>query len=575
MKRDTPKRPFLQSRELALRLLTLPYSFTQDRLMDTKDFIKAAEERGHKLTLDDLQYLHSHRLLMPLYRVSDHPVEGRKIELDSSAILGMNARGWTLHAASEGRLRDCSEEGYSAAWPYARPDDEDPSDWWNGFIYSSWQLLQVDHAINDSTFIKADWKLPQQAYQRIAKDRRVSITLAALSAHYLPSILGQLSLPSGIDERELRKWRASVDVGELLELADFAPSDLQEEANLLLLETHDDPLGKWLSLVRHSSYRGWSKLQGEPLAAMWRRVAAEMLLRAHEDLATQGVVDPLPDLTGAMWHSAQHDRLTPRHEEAKTLEAALAELGLSPHPKVLLLVEGETERYHFPKLLAEFGIGQPHDVRVQHTKGSRVNPQLIARYNITPRVGRRLDSGWRLDASSTALLVVMDPENYFETEADREKISRTLKEAIKEEVRLQGADINQDELDFLVRVRVWGDDKYELANFTDDELVAAVTQLARGQHNARVESPTWESDLRGALQDARAHHKDIKVAFWPLRVREDKVQLAKLLWPALRDKCEKEYVTGDIKTPALKIVLEARELVGRLSGTFLIGTQPR
>jgi hypothetical protein len=51
------------------------------------------------------------------------------------------------------------------------------------------------------------------------------------------------------------------------------------------------------------------------------------------------------------------------------------------------------------------------------------------------------------------------------------------------------------------------------------------------------------------------------------------VQLAKLLWPALRDKCEKEYVAGDIKTPALKIVLEARELVGRLTGTFLIGAK--
>jgi regulatory protein YycI of two-component signal transduction system YycFG len=48
---------------------------------------------------------------------------------------------------------------------------------------------------------------------------------------------------------------------------------------------------------------------------------------------------------------------------------------------------------------------------------------------------------------------------------------RKLQAAIREEVRYQDADISQDDLDILVSVHVWGDDKYELANFTDDELV--------------------------------------------------------------------------------------------------------
>ncbi len=101
MKHDLEAYRQLPAREISLRLITLPYSFTQDRLLDTKDFIKAAEERGHKLTLDDLQYWHSRRLLVPLYRVSDHPAEGRKIELHLSTILGMNARGWALGISSE------------------------------------------------------------------------------------------------------------------------------------------------------------------------------------------------------------------------------------------------------------------------------------------------------------------------------------------------------------------------------------------------------------------------------------------------------------------------------------------
>ena len=94
------------------------------------------------------------------------------------------------------------------------------------------------------------------------------------------------------------------------------------------------------------SYKGWSKLHGEPLDAMWKRVAAEVLLRAHEDLATAGQVTPLPDLTGETWWTYLHDRLSVRHEEAETLERALGDFGLSPYPRVILLVEGETELLH-------------------------------------------------------------------------------------------------------------------------------------------------------------------------------------------------------------------------------------
>ena len=46
----------------ALAVLTLPYVFTQDRLLSADEFIKAAEERGYKITLSDLQVLHSNRL---------------------------------------------------------------------------------------------------------------------------------------------------------------------------------------------------------------------------------------------------------------------------------------------------------------------------------------------------------------------------------------------------------------------------------------------------------------------------------------------------------------------------------
>ncbi|WP_146231476.1 hypothetical protein [Lentzea atacamensis] len=551
----------------ALALLAIPHVFTQDGLLTTDEFIRRAKERGHSLSLALLQTLHNERLLFPLYRVSDYAIDGHRVDVEAAGL--PNARNRALTAAAEGRLRDSADEGYSQAWPYTRPADEHDHRWWNGFIYSSWQLLQIGRALNDLQFIKAGLSRTI-GYQRRAGERRLVCALAALSTQYLPGVLGRLSVPLGLDEERLWQSRASADVPELLRAAGVEPGELQTEADNLLIQAHREPLGSWLSLLRYANYSGWSKLRGEPLDAMWRRVAAEILLRAYEDVATTGRVNQLPDLTGSACWTAQHDRLTPRYAEATTLERALAELGLSPHPKVILLVEGETELYHVPRLLEEFGLTQPQDVRVQRTKSSKINAHLIARYGVTPRVGRKIGDGWLLDASPTALMIAMDPENDFATQAMRDDVRRKLQDAIREEVEYQDATINQDELNHLVHVRVWGDDKYELANFSDDDLVAAITTLAIRQQNPRVSSPGWENDLRAELAAARAAHHDIKVPLGRMRVKEDKVELAKLLWPVLRTRCEAEYANGVPHTPVLRLVLEVRDLADQLHGVFAL-----
>lgn len=141
----------------ALALLKLPYVFSQDGLLTAGDFVRAAKDRGHSLSLALLQELHNFRTLVPLYRVSDVPVTGRRIDVEQGN--SMNVRGWTLQAAAEGRLRDSSDEGYSAAWPYVRPSGENARRWWNGFIYSTWQLLDVGAATSDYESIRRGWQL--------------------------------------------------------------------------------------------------------------------------------------------------------------------------------------------------------------------------------------------------------------------------------------------------------------------------------------------------------------------------------------------------------------------------------
>jgi len=245
-------------------------------------------------------------------------------------------------------------------------------------------------------------------------------------------------------------------------------------------------------------------------------------------------------------------------------------MGLSPYPRVVLLIEGETERRHIPELLDELGLVRPGDVRVQPTVGSKTGtPHLIARFNIAPKVGQRLPAshGWLLEAPLTALMIAMDPENDYRTAEKRDEIRRNLQQAIRDEVAFQDATITQDLLDALVNVRVWGDVSYELANFTDDELVPAIITLASQQHHSEAAAGgAWEAKLRAELASVRAAQQDIKVALGRVGVRDDKRALADLLWPVLLAKCETELANNCVTTPVLQLLVDARALVARLAG---------
>ncbi|MFF3763872.1 hypothetical protein ACFYYR_07255 [Streptomyces sp. NPDC001922] len=81
----------------SLELLKVPFIFTQDELLDTGSFIRKAKERGYSLSLETLQALHVHGLLIPIFRVSDTAVEGRRVDV-GDVLLKQNARGWVMHA---------------------------------------------------------------------------------------------------------------------------------------------------------------------------------------------------------------------------------------------------------------------------------------------------------------------------------------------------------------------------------------------------------------------------------------------------------------------------------------------
>lgn len=135
---------------------------------------------------------------------------------------------------------------------------------------------------------------------------------------------------------------------------------------------------------------------------------------------------------------------------------------------------------------------------------------------------------------------------------------RQLQNIVQAEVRAQGGRLTQNELDILVQVRTWGAQKYELANFTDDELETALIAV----------SPeiSERSILRGAIAYTRSRNLDIDVVFQRMQWPVAKLALARELLPVLLGKLYVEVDAHHDNVPVIELVHHINGLVHRLSG---------
>jgi hypothetical protein len=527
-----------------MALLRLPYAFTQDALLGREEFVKAAERVGRRITPATLERLADKRLLEPFFVIDAQAGPSRKIDLPGE-ILGSNPRGYVMRAAIQGRLYD----GALDAAPAERNVER--------VVYGSWQLDRLWAALRDEQLLDHGMPVLGDAAER----RRVAVALHALSSLHLPSILLRASFPAGLTEEGFRASNAAIRAEARLELVGLAPESLRPTAEQMLFDAFDDPIISLWPLLRHGRRRAWSKLKGRPRECVWSRIGAEILLRAHEDLALAGRLDPIEDSPSTV-RMPLHDRISATGQYIPSLDESLGSLGLSPHPKVLLLLEGQTEMLHVPRVLELFGLNEPSQVRVQNARGVTVNPSLLSRYAITPQLTEPGKPG--LERHPTALVIAMDPEDRWATPASCAEQRSKIQAAIREEVADQGGAINDAELDHLVTVTTWPDgQRYELANFTVDSLTDAMFEMASSRRSNRL----TRADIAAAVQVAHDAASDIGTAFEALRMKEDKPRLAGLLWPVLRERCERELSSDDGPiSPVLDLVLAVRDKVALNSG---------
>ncbi len=525
----------------ALDLLDLPLSFNQLPALTEREFIAAAKDRGLYLTPQLLEGLHRLRILPPLLRL-----RRRGGSIAAAARRGDGSfweeRTWTptghdslVLARNDGLLRDPTEERFIRRATQER-EVAGVRYTLSAYLYSEHQLiflpllrevlphLRYDErgeivAVDVHRVFVANWRTTAVAL------REVVIALSALEPFYYPAVIGVFH---GWEEdlQAIERLRKRSPARQTLNWLVVDPDWLKARATGLL-ERADriDPLGSWLAVVREADRARWKELRGEARSAIDLRVGAEVLLSYYERLARGRIAPKLAKPEGRA-----RDPLSSRLGSRRDLDGVLTEFGLSPHPHLLLVLEGETELFLFPRVRAHFGIRPERSfIAVENAQGVDRDLSSLIAYAVAPTVEEEGDGRYLgLIRPPTRLLATMDAEGKFATSADREARRQKWIGRIAETLPVQHRTASVlESLDKLVEVSTWNPkgESFEYAHFTNRELAKAIHGL-----DSRRRRPSLPRLLE-LVAEARVDQWNLESlgAF-------SKVALAEALWPVLERK---------------------------------------
>jgi hypothetical protein len=585
----TPERSM--SRESAaypvssVQVALMPWAFTQHHPLETAEFIKEAGRRGVRLRPVTLRALYRANVLEPFLYVNNRQVGPVPPPIGDEPQRSGTLLQYLRYARDRGRLSDPARQLFR---PQQRFDDRrltDPQRWWNGLLHSWYQLL-ICPDLNGILAQLKGWRTSRGAVvvrlsglgslvlDRAARLRKIAVVLTALEARYLPKLDGEWLHLVSADVDEWQRYRDSFDPVKTTTEFDYSAVQARRDAEWLLSRAKDlDPVGNaWSHLLRRAPQKAWTQLKDAALSALDYRIAAEILLLFYEDLAARSHAEPLPDQPRNGWHPL-NERLSDREQ---TLDEDLMDLGISPHPRVVLAVEGETEQAHVPRVWKELDYPDaPELMRLLMLGGVSKDLEKVAALAVAPLVGPKIQSqrsAWSLIKPPTCLYIAVDPEGRYLAPDKVEKVRTGILKGIRAVLKAQGViSANPAELDELVRIRTWSESCYEFAHFTDEELADGITSV-HGDING------WTRDqLVGALAHWRDKKKDVKRVWesggwdeqsqtvtgkWAYEV--SKTKLAEALWPTLKAKIDLCRVDAEASIPEIvQVVQDAYHLAQR------------
>jgi len=246
----------------------------------------------------------------------------------------------------------------------------------------------------------------------------------------------------------------------------------------------------------------------------------------------------------------------------RSVDDELTRRGLSPHPSVLLVLEGETEMMLMPRVLATlYGKPVPTDLVDFALMGTIDRDlDLLVRHVIGLRLGDSYGDAVWLTRPPTQIIIAVDAEKRFATkakqEAERKKLVRRLHASLEPQYRTQRT---LAEIDGFVTVMTWGRYPWELANFTNSELARAIMNTV-----SLPSTVTFQQVLARGDEQRQGPNPNVELVTAPWRLKVNKVRLAEELWPRLRKKVETRARAGTLeRLPAGRVAVRVVRTVSR------------
>ncbi|MEA2494436.1 MAG: hypothetical protein QOJ29_2347 [Thermoleophilaceae bacterium] len=547
-------------------LVELPYTFTQLRPLMPDDFLSEARARDFHVGPDGLEALHRARLLVPFLRAGRDGRAIRRLARSGDALAAHQVsrsrptdRQDLADLQQAGRLRDPAAEPFMSRDRRRRPLD-DTHYLTSEYLYSHHQLIALPAIRPAIPYLSRNrrgvsdqldpmWLQARQTDAAFV--RELAVAASALEPVYYPDIVRSLKLGPLEDYTRYEQWRARLRPLAILKWLDVKPDWLSATAARLLSQADRiDPLGRWSNLIREADPDRWTLLRHDARSAIDLRIAAEILLRYHDRLVRARRARALQQRQGRL-RGEFDSRLKPQGG----VDGLLTDFGLSPHPSVVLVIEGHTERMVIPRLMAKFGIRQDRDyIAIENMEGVDRNLAPLVAY-LAPRTEPEEDGRYlRPLLPLTRIVVVTDAEGKLETTDDRARLRRKLVgQLVRTLPREHQTQSVREALETLVHVETWTPSglSFEFAHFTNPQLARAIDDL-----DPRPQKPSVRELIQrvGSVRRSKGNLEH-------LLHRGSKRDLAERLWPVLEKRIDREIAAGtERRVPVVRVLDRAIEL---------------
>jgi hypothetical protein len=544
-------------------LLELDYVFGQRGLLTVEEFQKEAEHRGVQLQVGHLEALHRSGQLVPMFRIRllrREIVDGGQPDTSLEDL---------RRFYREGRLHVAGEEPFRS-WSRGRIKVADRSFWLDAYLYSPWQLLLLWEASRLlPTMRRAGrgafgqrFRVIGPAWSSVPVNTAMLVALSALEPVYYPAIVARLhhsggsARPGDWFDRYV-KWMGDRKPEQLVHWLQLSAEDIESLGDTLIIRAHFfDPINKWVELVRLMAPEKWEDATGDVSLALDHRIASELLFRLRDELALAGAAPPLPAPPPFAW-TPQHDRF---NNPAERLDQVLTDFGISPHPSLVVALEGHVEMLMLNNTMEHLHVSRRRNyIELFDVGGVDKNYGLLGGYVSAPELGKVLPPDMvLLNRPVTRFMVVTDPESKLRTQAGRDEKKRQIVDSIMARISpTYRTPQIRAQLEPLVVIETWdGTASFEFAHFTDQEIVDGI-KAAYGLAS-RPEPVVFRADV-AALRKSQGNLKVILKRLPPPAIGKDK--LAEAMWPVLRSKLDRHLQSGTLEeVPIARIIEQAIDL---------------